>query len=130
MGKIKKALFLGGIMGAGLAWLTSTKKGKEVRDSLLDESAALYEDVKQKILNSKLAKKISKSDYTKMVEEAVEKYSRGKKMISPLKALIVHMILSQWDMLREEINSIKNEVAVKKAVKKSIKKITKRAEKK
>lgn len=114
MGKIKKTLFVGSIMGAGLIWLTSTKKGKEVRDQLLDEAAAIYEDVKNKILSSGVAKKVSKSQYTQMVRDAVEKYSKGKKIMAPLKALVIEMILAQWDSLRDEVEKTKKSVAPKR----------------
>jgi gas vesicle protein len=52
MSKFFKGALLGAGIGAGLTWLTVTKKGRAVRDEMLDHAAVVYEQVKDKLLES------------------------------------------------------------------------------
>ncbi|MEK7084784.1 MAG: hypothetical protein AAB932_06120, partial [Patescibacteria group bacterium] len=52
MGKFKKGLFLGGILGAGLMWLNTTTRGKEKREEIFDHAAEIYRRVKEEIKDS------------------------------------------------------------------------------
>ncbi len=60
MGKFKKGLFMGGLLGAGMMWLNTTKKGKETRDKLIDQSAEVYALLKDNILASDQYKNLYK----------------------------------------------------------------------
>ena len=39
MGTFKKGLFFGGLLGAGLMWLNTTKQGRELRENMLNYAA-------------------------------------------------------------------------------------------
>lgn len=102
MGAIKKTLVMGGLMGAGLIWLTSTKKGKEVRDQLLDQSAEIYMNLKKKA--QKLDKKynITKNQYMKIAKESMDEYFSKHPIPAALKGIIQKVVLSQWETFKEE----------------------------
>lgn len=102
MGAIKKSLVLGSIMGAGLIWLTSTKKGKEVRDQLLDQSAEIYLDLKKKIQKIDKQYNISKSAYVKMAKNAVNDYFDQHPFPAAVKDIVLKVVLSQWEHLKDE----------------------------
>jgi len=101
MGKFNKGLFVGGLLGAGLVWLNFTKKGKETRDHLLDDSAVIYEQLKQKIMASGTWKEMNKSQYVVMVKEAVDKYAIQNGLAENVKNMIVKIISAQWDNLKQ-----------------------------
>ena len=50
MGTFKKGATFGALLGAGLMWLTTTKKGKEVRTSMLDKVEELYPEIRDQII--------------------------------------------------------------------------------
>lgn len=102
MGKIKKTLVLGGLLGAGLVWLTGTKKGKEVREQILDYSADIYMDVKKKVEKMDKKYNISKSAFTKMVKETADAYFSKNPMAAAVKDVILKTVVSQWEHLKEE----------------------------
>jgi len=49
MGRFKKGLFLGGLIGAGLMWLNATVKGKEYRAKIIAHLDPLYRELKESI---------------------------------------------------------------------------------
>lgn len=102
MGKIKKTLVLGGLLGAGLVWLTGTKKGKEVREQILDYSADIYMDVKKKVEKMDKKYNVSKSAFTKMVKETADTYFEKNPMAAAVKDVILKTVVSQWEHLKEE----------------------------
>jgi len=101
MGTFKKGLFLGGLLGAGLMWLSVTKKGKEVRDQILDHAAHVYEEVKKNVLRSDQWKKMNKNQYIKMVKETVDKYAIQNGLAENVKNMIVKVVGSQWEKMKE-----------------------------
>ncbi len=102
MGTIKKSLVLGSIMGAGLIWLTSTKKGKETRDQLLDHAADIYFDLKKKIQKIDKQYNVSKSAYVKMAKDTVNEYFDKHPLPGAIKDIVLKVVLSQWENLKEE----------------------------
>ena len=75
MGKFNKGLFFGGLMGAALMWMSTTKKGKEVRGQLLDHGVKAYEKVKELVLASETFDTLTKSKYVEKVKEVVDRYA-------------------------------------------------------
>jgi len=96
MGKFKHGLFLGGLLGAGLVWLNVTKKGKQVRDELMDSAANVYTDVKKKILASEGWDKMTKTKYYKFVEQTVNKYAVENDLLDSMRDMIEKIVKSQW----------------------------------
>lgn len=96
MGKFKKGLFLGGLLGAGLMWLNATKKGKETRDQMLDYAADVYAQVKEKVQTSEGWDKMTKNKYYKMVEEAVNKYAVENDLVDSIRDMVEKIVKAQW----------------------------------
>ena len=108
---------MGGLLGAGLIWLTSTKKGKEVREQILDYSHDVYEKLEKKLRESGVVGKISQSTFVKRAKEMVDEYSEQKNIPAVLKAVILQTVLSQWDTFQKRM-----EIPAKEKLKKSLKK--------
>ncbi len=103
MGNFKRGLFIGSILGAGLMWLGVTKKGKEVREKILDYAAEIYSDLKNKILQSDLKAQIDKNKYIKMVKEKVDDYLQDKDLNPRFKAIVEKIVSLQWVNIKKEI---------------------------
>lgn len=104
MGKFKKGLFFGGLLGAGLMWLSVTKKGKEVREQMLDHAAEIYVKVKQTILTSEQYKNLNKNQYVALVKQYVDKYAVQNGLAENVKNLIMKVVNAQWDKLKQEMD--------------------------
>jgi len=103
MGKFSKGLFFGGLAGAGLMWLGVTKKGKEVKEKILDHAADVYGDIKDVLMKSDAWKKMNKNQYVKMVKEKVDKYAIENGLAENVKNMIVKVVSSQWNNIQKEI---------------------------
>jgi gas vesicle protein len=112
MGKFKNGLFFGGLLGAGLVWLNVTKKGKQVRNDLMDNAATVYEDVKEKIVSSEGWDKMTKTKYYKFVEQTVNKYAVENDLIDSMRDMIERVVKAQWK------NVSKGDIKKKKIAKK------------
>lgn len=103
MGLFKKGLLLGGLLGAGLMWLNTTGKGKEVRDKILDSAADVYVKLKQELLASKQYRQLQKNDYVKLVKEYVDKYAIENGLAENVKNMVIKLVSAQWGKLKEEL---------------------------
>ncbi len=103
MGTFKRGLVLGGIIGAGLAWLNLSKRGRELRDQLLDHAATVYEDIKKEVLSSDTWKTITKSKYYRLVEESVDKYAIKTGLADSVKDTLAKILRGQWRAIELEI---------------------------
>lgn len=103
MGKFKKGLFFGSLLGAGMMWLNTTKKGKELRDEMLDHAAEVYVDLKNKVLTSEKYKKLNKNEYMKMAHELVNKYAIDNGLAENVKKMVEKLVVAQWKNLKGEI---------------------------
>lgn len=124
MGAIKKSLFIGGLVSAGLVWLTGTKKGKEVRDQILDASADIFLDAKKKLAKMDKKYHMSKNMFIKLAKETVNTYFEKSPMAETVKDVVLKTVISQWDHIKDVAEERVGETkrAVKKAVKKESKK--------
>ncbi|MDD2656716.1 MAG: hypothetical protein PHQ18_04090 [Patescibacteria group bacterium] len=102
MGKFKHGLFLGGLLGAGLVWLNATKKGKEVRNDLMDNAATVYAEVKEKVISSEGWDKMTKTKYYKFVEQTVNKYAVENDLLDSMRDMIERVVKAQWKNLSKE----------------------------
>ncbi|PIR04251.1 MAG: hypothetical protein COV59_03655 [Candidatus Magasanikbacteria bacterium CG11_big_fil_rev_8_21_14_0_20_39_34] len=109
MGKFKKGLFLGALLGASMTWMSTTKKGRETRDQMLDFSSDIYEEVQSKILKSDAWKKMGKQEFVCEVREVVEKFAKEHKWAVSVKNMIVKLVSSQWGTFQKEIQKLKKQ---------------------
>ncbi len=103
MGKFKKGLCLGGLLGAGLVWLNTTQKGRDMREQMLDHAAEVYVGLKEKVLTSKELKNLNKNQYIKMVKESVNKYAVENGLAENVKNMVVKVVSAQYKNLKGEM---------------------------
>lgn len=103
MGKFNKGLLLGGLLGAGMMWLGTTKKGREMREKMLDYAADVYVDVKKKVLASEQWQDMTKSKYVQMVKDAVDKYAVQNGLAESVKHMVVKLVSAEWANLKKEM---------------------------
>ncbi|MBU2542008.1 hypothetical protein KJ785_00410 [Patescibacteria group bacterium] len=104
MGKFKKGLCLGGLLGAGLVWLNTTQKGRETREQMLDHAAEVYVKLKEKVLTSEEYKNLNKNQYVKLVTEAVNKYAIENGLAESVKNMVVKVVSAQYKNLKGELD--------------------------
>lgn len=102
MGRFKKGLVLGGILGAALMWLSATPKGKEMRDKLTEHADALFLQLKESM---KQLEGPTKEMYEALVERAAEEYANKREMAADMKANLVKELKKRWTKLETEIKN-------------------------
>lgn len=100
MGKFKKGLFLGGLLGAGLAWLNFSPKGKEYRDKMLAHVEPLYNELKDSL---KKLEGPTREMYDALVERAVEEYAAKKELAVDMKNNLIRELKKKWSQVEKEI---------------------------
>src|SRR3989339_102804 len=100
MGRFKKGLFLGGLMGAALMWLNATPKGKEMREKMMSQANDLHDQLKESL---KQLDGPTKEMYDALVERAVEEYAAKKEMAMEMKNQLVRELKKRWKRLEKEI---------------------------
>lgn len=103
MGKFKKGVVLGGLLGGALVWLNTTTKGKQYRSKLVDQAADIYARVKEEVEASGAMEKMNKNKYVAMVKKAVDKYAIENGMAASVKNTIVRLLSSQWSNFKKEM---------------------------
>lgn len=103
MGKFKKGLFFGGLLGAGAMWLSVTKEGKKMRDEMLDHAAVVYAELKEKILSSSTWQELKQQDFVAMVREMVERYASKNGLAEETKQFIEKVVGTQWKDIQKEL---------------------------
>lgn len=101
MGKFKKGLFFGGLLGASTVWMSTTKKGREVRDKMFDQAADVYVMVKDELEKIGALDKISKQKYVAKVREVVDKYAVKNGLADKTKKTVVKLVSTQWKELQK-----------------------------
>ncbi len=97
-----RGMFIGGIIGAAMMWLNTTKKGRQTKEQVITHAAQIYTDIKQQLLTSKKWKKMKKSVYVDMVLQTVDVYSKTHTLPAPVKNMIARLLISQWKRLEKE----------------------------
>lgn len=100
MGRFKKGLFLGGLMGAALMWLNATPKGKEMRAKLAAHLEPLYNELK---ISMKQLEGPTKEMYDALVERAVAEYATKKELAGEMKDHLVRQLKKKWSNLEKEL---------------------------
>jgi hypothetical protein len=103
MGRFKKGATLGTLIGAGLMWLTTTPKGKEVRSKILSKAEELYPELKSQIMDSDAWKTMNKNKYKKLVTKTVKSYTKKHPALKEMGSLLEKMLISQWGKIKLEI---------------------------
>ena len=101
MSKLKKGFVLGSLIGAGLLWLNTTKKGKVVRDQALTHAEDVYERVKDRVFASEAWDEMSRSRFGEIVSEVADEYTRERGLADNAKAIVVKIVNAQWGHLRK-----------------------------
>jgi hypothetical protein len=107
MGRFKKGLCLGALLGAGLTWMSTTKKGRETREQMLNASADIYEELKEKVIVSGALDKMTKTKYYALVDAAVEKYAKKNKLTGNIASMAKKVVETQWITLQKELKKKK-----------------------
>jgi len=100
MGRFKKGLLLGSLVGAGLMWLNATPKGKEMRAKLMAHLDPLYNELKE---NLKKLEGPTREMYDALVERAVEEYGAKKELAADMKDMLVKKLKKKWKELEKEL---------------------------
>lgn len=100
MGRFKKGLFLGGLLGAGLAWFNISPKGKELRDKMIGHVELLFNELKESL--EKLEGP-TREMYDALVERAVEEYAAKKELAMDMKMNIIRELKKKWADLENEL---------------------------
>ena len=95
-------MWLGSLLGAGLIWLNTTKKGQELRDQALGHAEQVYDRVKERLQGSETWDKLSRSRFGEVVSEVADEYSREHGLGENVKRIVVRVVNSQWGHLRKE----------------------------
>ncbi len=77
------------------------KKGKQTRDEMLDYAADVYGDLKEKTLASDQYKKMTKTKYYKMVEDAVNKYAVENDLVDNMRDMVEKVVKAQWKNVKK-----------------------------
>lgn len=94
MGRLKKGIFLGGLLGAAAMWLAATPKGKEFRENHLDP---LFHELK---VSLKQLEGPTKEMYYALVERAVEEYSAKKELALDIKVGLMKELKKKWKEIK------------------------------
>ena len=100
MGRFKKGLFFGGLLGAGMMWMSTTKKGRETREQLLDHAAQVCVEVKSKVRESGAWENMTRNKYVSLVQEVVEKYAVQHQLPDSVKNMVTKLVSAQWRGLK------------------------------
>ncbi|PIR75835.1 MAG: hypothetical protein CO030_05215 [Candidatus Magasanikbacteria bacterium CG_4_9_14_0_2_um_filter_42_11] len=103
MGKFKKGVVLGGVLGAALVWLNTSTKGKHYRSKLVDQAADVYEKVKQEVEATGAIDNMNKNKYVALVKKTVDKYAIENGMAASVKNTIIRLLSSQWATFKKEV---------------------------
>ncbi len=103
MGKFKKGIFLGGLLGAGLTWLHTTDKGKQMRKKMLDTAADLYSQVEDAVKKSGSWEKMTKHEYVQVVTQVVNRYAVDNKLAQNVKQGVIKLLSSQWGNIKKDL---------------------------
>lgn len=107
MGRFKKGLFFGGLLGATLTWMSTTKKGRQTRDQMLDHAAEVYRLVKDKVQESQAWDSMTKQAYVAKVRDVVDKYAIDNGLADNVKNMIMKVVSRQWASVKQEVGKQK-----------------------
>lgn len=102
MGRFNKGLLFGGILGAGLMWMNVTKRGRELRDQIFDHAAAVYAEVREKVMAHPAWKNMTESEFAEEVKRTLDAYAKKTGMAGQVRDGVERVVRTQWKKLRKE----------------------------
>lgn len=99
----KKTFLLGGLLGAGLMWLSTTKKGKELREQAIEYAQEVYNRTKKEVKQSGGWDTFTRTKFNSLVEDVTNKYADEIGMAKHVTKVVAKMVESQWNRLRNEM---------------------------
>lgn len=102
MGRFKKGLLLGGLIGGVLTWLNVSPRGKEYRDKIISHIEPLYSELRMSL---KKLEGPTREMYDALVERAVEEYAIKKELAVDMKNNLIRELKKRWAELEEEIRN-------------------------
>lgn len=103
MGNFKKGLLVGGAVGAFLAWINFTPKGKEIRSQIMSHLEPLFSELKSSI---KQLEGPTQEMYNALVERAVEEYGDKWKLAIEVKSSLIHHLKKRWKELEKDLKKL------------------------
>jgi gas vesicle protein len=94
MGRFKKGLFLGGLIGAGLMWLGVTPRGKELRARVREHLDPLFIEIQEAM---KQLEGPTREMYEALVDRVVEEYGARKHLAYDIKDGLVRELKKRWE---------------------------------
>ena len=93
MGKkfMKGALF-GGLVGAGLYWLSGTKRGRQVRNRLLEHANSVMKEVLKRIPENEW---IDQQKVQRVLDQVMNEYGQAKDLAGTTKRLVTKEVKKQ-----------------------------------
>ncbi len=101
MGNFKRGLFFGGLLGAGLMWLSATKEGRAVRDQALEHAQEVYERVKKEVNKAGGWQNLTKEKFHTLVQDITEKYTKELGLATRVGNIVAKVVESQWSKLKK-----------------------------
>lgn len=100
MGKFKKGLFLGGLIGAAAMWLNATPKGKEFRAKLAEHLNPLFNELK---VSLKQLEGPTREMYEALVERAVAEYAAKRELADEVKTQLIKQLKKKWHEIQKDL---------------------------
>lgn len=100
--KLPKGLLIGGVLGAGLTWLSTTKKGRAMRDQIIEHAAVVYTKMVAEIRSSAGWKQLSQSEYVERVQAFVHTYAVETGLSTTMKRLLEKVVIAEWSRFQKE----------------------------
>ncbi len=105
MGNFKKGILVGGLLGAALMWLNTTKKGRKMRGDIMDHAAQVYEQVTERIGASDAWQNLTESKYAGYVQEVIEQYVQKYHLPEQVKRMVEKIVNMQWKNIKKHKKS-------------------------
>lgn len=102
MGRFNKGMMFGGLLGAGLMWLNTTKKGRAMRDEIVTHAAGVYERVKVEMQQSEKLQELSEHEYVQRVQDVVEKYAIENGLSDKVKTVVTQLVTKEWKRFKRD----------------------------
>ena len=90
-----------------MVWLNATKKGRLLRDEILDQSALIYSRVLKQIQDSESWEQLTKHKYVLMVKEVLNSYALEHDLPLRVKNTILSVLTNQWTRLKKDLKNKK-----------------------
>ncbi len=102
MGNFKKGILVGGLLGAAMMWLNTTKKGRKMRGEIIDHAAEVYEQVREKISASDAWQNLTESKYAGYVRDVLDTYVAKYHIPEQVRRMVEKIVNMQWKNVKKQ----------------------------